>query len=76
MTEQDLLRLKKRVEDAERTTSELKGQQTILTKQLKDEFGCKSLEEAKIKLENIKSDIDKLDTKIENSINEINEKYE
>ena len=76
MTTQDLLRLQKKVEDSKQTVSELKGQQTALMKQLKDDWNCKSVEEAEEKLKSINSEIDKLTTSIEKGIEELEEKYE
>ena len=46
MTEQQLLDLKERVEDAKTQVAELNGQQTALMNQLKNDWGCKTIEEA------------------------------
>ncbi len=40
MTETQLLELKKKIEEARQTTSELKGHQGALLKQLKDNWVC------------------------------------
>jgi len=46
MTEQELLKLKKQIDEASSKRSELKGQEKAILKQLKDECGAKSIEEA------------------------------
>ena len=76
MTETDLLKLKKKVEDAKNTTAELKGHQTALLKQLKDEWGCYNIDEAEIKIKTMSKDIDKLTQQIETGSEEIEEKYQ
>ena len=76
MTEQDLLKLKKEVDDAKQNVSELKGQQTALLKQLKDDWKCNSIEDAEKKLKTMNKEIDSLQQQIEKGIQEIEEKYE
>jgi hypothetical protein len=75
MTAQDLLKLKTEVETAKQTVSEKKGHQTALLNQLKTDWGCKSVEEAEKKLKSMNTEIDELDTKIEETIAEIETKY-
>ena len=75
MTEQDLLNLKDRIEEAKSAVSELKGQQIVLMKQLLDNWNCKNIEEAKIKLRKMEKDIEVLEQKIEKGIRELEEKY-
>jgi len=74
-TEQDLIKLKKKVEDSARQESELKGQLTALTKQLKDDYGCKSVEDANVKLEEMLADLKAMDKQITKGISELEEKY-
>jgi hypothetical protein len=76
MTEQDLLRLKKKVDDAKTNVAELKGQQTALLKQLKEDGGCKSLEELEKKLKALAKEIGELQTELETGIEEIQQTYE
>ncbi len=76
MTEQDLFRLKKKVDDAKDTVNELKGQQTALLKQLKEEWKCSTIEEAEKKRNVLVKEIDELTNKIEKGIAELEEKYE
>lgn len=75
MTEKQLLDLKKKVDEAKTTVSELTGQRTAQIKQLKDEWKCSSVEEAEKKLEKMSKDITELDQQIEESIEELETKY-
>ena len=75
MTETELLKLKKKVEDAKTSASELTGQKTILNKQLKENWKCNSIEEAEKKLSSKSKEIDDIDEKIEAGITELTEKY-
>lgn len=76
MTEKELLGLKQQIDDAKRVLSELKGEQTAILKQLKEEFGCSSIEEAENKHSKMMKEIEKLDLQIENGMSELEEKYE
>jgi ribosomal protein L9 len=75
MTERDLLNLKDEIDEAKSSVAELKGQQTVLMKQLKDTYGCQSTEEAEALIAKWKKDIDKLQVKIDEGIKELEEKY-
>ena len=76
MTEQQLLDLKERVEDAKTQVAELNGQQTALMNQLKNDWGCKTIEEANTKLKGMESSISLLEKKIERGVKELEEKYQ
>lgn len=73
LNEQELLDLKEQVNAAKTTVSELTGQQTALLRQLKEEWGCKTIKEAEGKLEKMKKDITIFDNKIEKSTAELEE---
>ena len=75
MTEKELLDLKEKVDEAKQTVSELTGQKNALLKQLKDDWGCKTLKEAKEKLEEMESQVTILEKKIERGVKELEEKY-
>jgi prefoldin subunit 5 len=75
MKEQDLLKLKREIDEAKDSVNQLKGQQTALLKQLKDEFGCSSLEEAEKKIAKMKKELELLTESIENGLEELEEKY-
>jgi hypothetical protein len=76
MTEIQLLEAKEKVDKASREVSELTGEQTALLKQLKEELGCKTLEEAKAILKTKKRELDKIDEEIEKLSEELESKYE
>lgn len=71
LNEQELLDLKSQVDEAKTTVSELTGQQTALLRQLKEEWGCKTIKEAEENLEKMKRDITILDNKIEKNTAEL-----
>ena len=71
LTEKELLELKADVEKAKTRVSELKGQQTTLMKQLKDEFDCATIEEAEAKMEEYTKVIHILEKKIKKGVEEV-----
>lgn len=74
MTEQQLLQLKRKVDDAKTKVSESKGQRTAILNQLKSEYKLNSQEELEsaIEVEDIK--LGKISTQIETGLQEL-EKY-
>ena len=76
LNEQQLLDLKEKVEDAKTQVSELNGQQTALMSQLKNDWGCKTIEEANTKLKGMENAISILEKKIERGVKELEEKYQ
>ena len=64
MEENELLDLKKEITEAKEKESELKGQRTILTKQLKAKWGVTTPAEGKAKLEELQTSIDEKDAEI------------
>ena len=76
MTEQQLLDLKKSIDAAKKEVSELEGRKKYLYQQLKEEWKCKSLDDAKKKLGKMKQEIQELQDKIDSGIAELEEEYE
>lgn len=76
MTENDLLQLKKKVDEAKTKVSELTGHKTALLKQLKDDWKCDSIEEAEKKLKLMNKEIENISQQIETGIEELESKYE
>jgi len=76
MTETDLLKLKRKVDEAKQTSSELRGEQIALMKQLKEDWDCNSLEDADKRIKTMMKDIEKLTEQIETGMEEIEQKYE
>jgi peptidoglycan hydrolase CwlO-like protein len=75
LTEQQLLDLKEKIADAKTEVSELTGQQTALMKQLKDDYGCKTIKEAEAKLKEMEDSIASIDKKIAKGVKELEELY-
>jgi hypothetical protein len=65
LTKKELLDLKDKVEESKTATSELKGQQTAVLKQLKDEFNCSNTEEGEEEINKIVKSLTILNKKIE-----------
>jgi predicted nuclease with TOPRIM domain len=76
MTEQDLLELKKQVDEAKTKVSELTGHKTALLKQLKNDWECNSVEDVEKKLKLMNKEIEKISQQIETGIEELESKYE
>jgi peptidoglycan hydrolase CwlO-like protein len=75
LTEQQLLNLKEKVDDAKTQVSELTGQKNALMKQLKDDWSCKTIAEAETKLKGMENNISILEKKIEKGVEELEEQY-
>jgi predicted nuclease with TOPRIM domain len=75
MKESELLKLKEQVDEAKQNVSELTGQKNALLKQLKDDWGCKTIEEAEEKLKQMDKNTSTLERKIEVGIKDLEEKY-
>lgn len=73
--EERLLELKQTIDTAKTTVAELKGQRKSLMNQMKEVWGCKTLEEADKKLEKMSQEIKELDEEIKRRSAEIEEKY-
>ena len=76
MDEAGLLKLKKQIDEANASISELKGQLSALLKQLKDDWKCNSVEDAEKLIVKMDKEIASLNNKIEEGMEELEEKYE
>ena len=76
LTKQELLDLQEEISDAKTSTSELKGQQTAVLNQFKNEHGCNTVEEAEEKVESMDKNITILDKKIKKYSAELEEQLE
>jgi hypothetical protein len=74
MTEEKLLELKNSIDRAKITVSELTGQQKSLLSQL-EEWGCKTIEQAEVKLKTMEEEISNFNNKIAIGTAEIEKKY-
>ena len=75
LNEQDLLDLKKDIDDAKTKKSELIGQKNALMTQLNNDWGCKTVEEAQKKLKTMGAEIEDIEDKIEKGVADLQEKY-
>jgi len=76
MNENELLELKKEIDEAKSKISELIGTQKQLMKDLKENWDCLSFEEGRTKYAKLGQEITALNDKIEKGTKELNEKYE
>lgn len=75
LTENELLRKKKEIEETKTEISELKGQQKVFFKQLKEDWECNTLEEARKAYTELKNEVEQLDKQIEEKTEFIEETY-
>ena len=74
-TEKELLEMKKEVEEAKTSVSELKGQQTAVLKQLKDTYKCSSIEIADAEIGKIKIKLVNINKQMEEHSKILEENY-
>ena len=75
MTEQDLLNLKKDIDEAKKEILQLEGQKKALMTQLKEDWDCTTLEQAEKKLKGMQRKLTTFNEEIEQGLEEIKEKY-
>ena len=76
MNQDKLLALKTEIEEAKTNVAQLTGQKNTLMAQLKKDWGCKNLVDAKKKLKDLQKQIDDLNSQIEQGIEELETKYD
>jgi len=76
MTETQLLKLKKEIDNSKEEVSQKKGQLTALLTQLKNDWGCDTVEKADKKLVSMKTEYQKMSDALEKGLEELEEKYE
>jgi len=69
--EQELLRLKKEIEDAKSEISEYKGRKTQLTKQLKDDWDCTTTKQSEDKLVEMEKKLASLNTQFNEGVEKL-----
>lgn len=73
LTEKQLLELKEDINNAKTKASELTGQEQVLLRQFKLDWGCKTIKEGESKLDEIDRSISSLDKKIKKASEELEE---
>ena len=76
LSKQQLLDLQEEISDAKSATSELKGQQTAILSQFKNEHDCNTIEEAEEKIESMDKNISIIDKKIKRTSVELEKQLE
>lgn len=74
-TENDLIRLKEKIDEGKSKISELKGKQDYLMKELADSWGVKSIEEANKLITTLQKKLDEVSSKLDELVDEIAENY-
>lgn len=76
MDKQELLDLKEEIDDAKNKVNRLEGRKEHLMQQLKEEWDCESIEEARQVLKELKEDIKDKQEQINETTDELKEKYD
>jgi len=75
MNTQQLLDLKKEIEEARETATELTGRKKQLLETLEKDWGCTTIPQAEKKAEKMNTDINQLNQQIKDNTAELEEKY-
>ena len=75
-TEQQLLDLKKQIDQAKSEVSELNGREKRLMEQLQKDWGCKTVKEAEKKIKDMETDLASINEQIHKGVEELEEKYD
>jgi predicted nucleic acid-binding Zn-ribbon protein len=67
----DLLKMKKKIDDSKIEVAQIEGSQKELMKSLKEQFGCNSIEEAEKKLEELEKETDTLEKEIDSEYKQL-----
>ena len=75
MNEKDLIKLKKKIDNAEHEEQQLKGERKAILANLKEDFDCSTIEEAKETKKNLKKKYKKLVDRLETKLKGIEKEY-
>jgi len=70
------LKLKKQAEAAQQDADKAEGALELLTKRLKDEFGCNTIKEGKVKLKELRRQVEDSETKFEAAVNKFEKEWD
>jgi len=76
MNKQGLLDLREDIDEAKDKVNRLEGRKEHLLQQLKEDWDCDSIEEAKQLLQDLKQEVEEMEQKIKEAIQELKEKYD
>ena len=71
MTEKDLLAKKKEIEKTKESLAQLKGQEKVLVKQLKENWNCDTLQDAKKLIQELETNVKSLNEQIEDKLKQL-----
>lgn len=75
MNDKELLRLKKKVENAEHEEQQLKGERNATLRNLKEDFDCDTIEQAEETRKKLKKKAKKLADELEEKLKQIEKEY-
>lgn len=76
MNEQELLKIKEQIEEAKGEVSELQGRKKYLLQELKENWGCKTVDEAFEKIELLKKQVEDIENKIATEVGKLKNEYD
>lgn len=71
MTTEELIELQEEIEDKKTQNAQLEGERNAILKQLKEDFGCKTVKQAEELIEKKEEEIERLDLQIADELNEL-----
>jgi len=75
MTEQELMKLKEKIDSAKTNIAELKGRKKLLEEQMQKEWKCKNIKELANLLKKKQEEVTVLDKEIDNLSEKIKDNY-
>jgi type VI protein secretion system component VasK len=75
-TERELLRMKEQVDRAKTQVSELTGHHQYLMTQLKEEYGCSSIQQGNKKVQRLEEELATLDEQLEEGVVRLRQEME
>ena len=76
VTQEQILQLKKQIEESKASSSELKGRMQALLEKLEKDWGCSTIKQAEKKLGEVNQEIASLEKEKVQKIKELEEKFE
>lgn len=71
MKTDELIELQEEIEERKTQKAQLEGEQNAILKQLKEEWGCKTIKQAQALIEEKELEMNRLEGEIENQLNEL-----
>jgi len=75
MNERQLLNLKEKIDESKIAVAELKGKQDHLVGELREQWQCKTVEEAEAQLKSMQGEAEKIDGQIDEKLDEVKRIY-